>query len=319
MLVASYGQLLVPTTWAEQHHFLAGFIFSPCVALFALGVIVLSEGIVQKVGGVSLMSLARGSKAKLVRFLVVAAVTGIFIEAYARLGNLWYYAYYPTWFYWPALVPSFILYWVMIVESYMAGKALLDRVISFGGRPSKDGALRYYPWEPGFYILLGTVGAMLFVGGTLGAVLWYFVTGGYTFNPYQLVSSAAPLHYIMMAFAGLWFICESIMYGRQRPSLLHSLLHGYVVPALALLGAAAVLSLVWESQNVPVGYWVYTNWPWPDLTVFGVQLSVVAAWPANYIVYLMVPCVLVGAWGAVFWTRPDRRPQVKELHNNGGK
>jgi hypothetical protein len=309
MIVVSYGQLLIPAKWALDNHFAAGFPYSFAVAFFAFGVVVLSEGIVQKFGGVSLLGLARGSRWKFIRFFLVAAVVGLILEVFAQwLGKLWYYAYYPNWFYWPALVPSFMLYWVMIVESYMAVKAVLDHVIRKGGR--EKGPARYYRFEPYFYGFLGTVGTALFMFGTFRAIFDYIIRGGYTFNVQGPSAIAPALHYIIIAFIGLWLVCEGALYVQQLPSLIRSMLHGYFVPVLALLCSSLLLSLVWESQNAQVGYWVYTNWP-GTATVLGVQLSVILTWPANYIVYLLPAAALVPAWAHVFWTRPDRRKPEK--------
>ncbi|HSW98479.1 MAG TPA: hypothetical protein VLF71_01435 [Candidatus Saccharimonadales bacterium] len=302
LLFLSYINVLVPQEWALANHFAAGFIFTPCIALFVFGVIFLSEGVVQKLGGVSLWSLASGGGwRRYVRFFVVAAVVGCFLEVCAQwLGKLWYYPYYPTWFYWPAFLPSFILYWVMIAESYTAGKALLDRLLHWGGRQK----LRYYWFEPALYYVLGACGAGLLLFGLLRAYLDYGLTGGYFFNALSPSMRVPPLHYIIWASVGLWLLCEGVLYVRQRHSLLHSMLHGYAVPALAMVGVALALALVWESQNARVGYWAYQNWPWPGARLFGVQLSVLADWPMNYVLYLLPAASLVPAWAPVFFARP---------------
>jgi hypothetical protein len=244
-----------------------------------------------------------------VRFFLVAAIAGLTLEIFAQwLGKLWYYAYYPTWFYWPALVPSFILYWVMIVETYMAAKALLDKYLQRGGRgeePETDS-------EPYVFGLLGTVGAGLFLFGLLRALLLYkFEGGGFLFNPYTMSAYAPPLRYSVLCCVGLWLLMEAALYSRQLPSLLRSTLHGYFVPVLALVAASAVTSLVWESQNAVVHYWVYTHWPWPNLSIFGVQLSVLFTWPTHYLVYLALPAALVPAWARVFFRRPEQ-PAAKK-------
>ncbi|HSX00517.1 MAG TPA: hypothetical protein VLH38_05780 [Patescibacteria group bacterium] len=313
LLVLSYGQLLVPKNWSVMHHFAAGFILTPCVALFALGVIVLSEGIVERFKGVSLLSLARGDSGKLIRFLFVAGTVGLLAEIFAQwLGKLWYYAYYPTWFYWPALIPSFIFYWVMIIESYMATKAILDHVIKRGGE-QKEGPLAYHQIEHTLYTALGTVGFGLLLFGLVELFFNYQAKGGYVFDTLRPVVYAPPVRYVVSCFAGVWFIGEAVLYTRGLPSLIRSLLHGYIVPAVSILSTSVIVSLIWESQNAHVGYWIYTNWPGLDKTVFGVQLSVLSGWPMNYVVYLVAAAAIMASWAPVFWSRPEEPKKRKAI------
>jgi len=314
LLVAlSYGQLLVPKSWSNTHHFAAGFILTPCVALFALGVIVLSEGIVQRFNGVSLLGLARGDSWKLLRFLLVAAGVGLFAEIFAQwLGKLWYYAYYPSWFYWPALVPSFIFYWVMIVESYLASKAIFDHFITQGG-DQKKGRLEYHQIEHTLYTALGAIGMGLLLFGLVEIFFHYQLKGGYVFNALGPALYAPPLRYIIICFIGVWFIGEAVLYVRELPSLIRSVLHGYFVPVLSILVSSVLLSLIWESQNAQVGYWVYANWP-GTTAIFRVQLSVLESWPTNYIVYLILPAALVVPWAPIFWSRSSQQKKQATKH-----
>ena len=308
MVAASYGQLLVPKDWAAAHHFAAGGFLSVGVFLFAMGVIFLGEGVSQQFGGKSLIGLARGNGWNLARFLVVGAATGLLAEIFAQwLGKLWYYPYYPTWFYWPSLVASFLFYWVMIVESYFGVKAVLDRYIKWGGR-EKPGPLRYYGFEHTLYMLLGAAGVGALVFGLIEIFFSYEARGGgYTFNALGPSFYAPPLRYILLCFAGVWSIGEAVLYTRGLPSLLRSIFHGYVVPALSLAGASVLTSVIWESQNAQVNYWVYEHWPYPHLSLFHVQLSVLATWPANYVVYLIIPAAIVASWAPIIWSRPTRQ------------
>lgn len=309
MVLASYGQWLVPKDWAAENHFAAGFPLSFGVALFSFGTIFLCEGVVQKLGGASLMSLARGGGWKFVRFFVVAALVGVIVEIFAQwLGKLWYYAYYPTWFYWPSLVPSFILYWVLIVESYMAAKAVLDRLIRRGGQAEQP--VRHSDFESYLFGVFGMVGAGLLMYGLVAALFGYAVHGGYYFNALSAGEYAPALRYILYCCAGLWLLGEAVLYARQATSLVHATLRGYVVPLLAILLASTVLSLVWESQNAVVDYWVYTRWPWPDMKVLDVQVSVLLTWPVHYLPFTMLAAALVPAWAPAFFERPAARPRT---------
>jgi hypothetical protein len=41
-----------------------------------------------------------------------------------------------------------------------------------------------------------------------------------------------------------------------------------------------------ESQNIPVGLWVYTNWPLPGANILGLPLLIFLCWPLHYIAFL---------------------------------
>jgi hypothetical protein len=313
LLVATYGQLLVSQDWAALHHFQAGFIFATGIAFFTLGIIILSEGIVQRFDGVSLLSLARGGGWELARFLLVAAGVGILLEVFGQwLGKLWYYPYYPTWFYWPSFIPSFILYWVTIAESYMAVKAIFDRLIRRGGRDKKP--LDYYQFEHTLYILLGAAGIGMLIFGLINIFFDYQTNGGYTFNVFGPVYYAPPMHHIIVCLLGFWFIGEGVLYTRDLPSLIRSTLHGYFVPLLSIVGAAVPLSLIWESQNAQVGFWIDANWPSINTTIFRVPLSTLAAWPAHYVFFFILPGALVTSWASVFWGRPEQLKDKEKKH-----
>jgi hypothetical protein len=313
LVVLSYFELLIPKSWVAAHHFAAGGFYAFSLTCFVFGVIFLSEGIVQKVGGNSLISMmVRGSWRHRIRTFAVAAAVGLILEICAQwIGKLWFYPFYPTWFYWPSLIGSFLLYWVFVVESYMAAKALLDRYVRAGGRWHEHKPLRYYAFEPALYSILGVFGASLFMFGIFRAYLNYAIEGGYHFEVLQQSVIAPPFHYIIWAFIGLWLMCEGVLYASQKPSLLYSLLHGYANPALALVAVALLLGLVWESQNAMVDFWTYQNWPWPDARIFNVQWSVIITWPANYIVYLLPAAALIPAWGMKFFAR--RPAELEEL------
>jgi hypothetical protein len=323
----SYFELLIPKTWAAAHHFAAGGFYAFSLVCFIEGVVFLSEGIAQKVGGVSLMRLlTEGGWRHRIRTLATAAAVGLLLEAVAQwLGKLWYYPYYPTWFYWPSLVLSFLLYWVFIVESYLAGKALLDRWLRVGGRwHPHEHALKYYSFEPPLYYLLGMAGVGMFIYSMVRMYFAYeanIIGGGYHFDVLHASNFAPPYHLIMWAFIGLWLACEGALYASQKPSLLYSMLHGYITPLLALVGTALLLALVWESQNAMVDFWVYQNWPLPDAKIFNVQWSVILTWPANYVVYLLPAAALIPAWGHKFFARPSAELETlppHELAKTGG-
>ncbi|HEX6684345.1 MAG TPA: hypothetical protein VF062_16200 [Candidatus Limnocylindrales bacterium] len=84
-----------------------------------------------------------------------------------------------------------------------------------------------------------------------------------------------------------------------------SVFKGYWVPVGALLGVSVMLSFVMETQNTVHNYWRYTHFPGPEVTISRVEASVFAAWPMQYVVFLLMASVLVPALAPVFWDRQE--------------
>jgi hypothetical protein len=71
-----------------------------------------------------------------------------------------------------------------------------------------------------------------------------------------------------------------------------------------VLASSAGLSLIMETQNTVYRYWLYTHFPGTDLTVVGVQLSVFATWPLQYVAFLLPASLLMPPLAPLFW-KPD--------------
>lgn len=66
------------------------------------------------------------------------------------LGKLWFYPYFNTYKYAVFFILGFGFYWLMIAESYLATKAILDF-----SRKGERLVRNYYPFEAPFYKALG--------------------------------------------------------------------------------------------------------------------------------------------------------------------
>ncbi len=305
LLAGSYAQLLFPRRmFAHPAYYFHGYPIVPgnllavTETLFTLGVIVLGEGLCQRFGSPSLWRLATREKWDPVRFALAAAVACLVMELFAQwLGKLWIYPYWTLWFYWLVLLPGFAFFWVSIAESYLAVKAMLDAWVKPPGRSIKH---RFIPF---LYNVLGALAAVLLLSAAWLYARWYAARGGYVFATTVPVRYAPPFGYELLAFLGSWFAVEWGLHRRGLPSLVSSVLHGYWTPAAAIVGSSLLLSFVMESQNAVNHYWIYTHVPGPAVTLLGVQLSVFAAWPLQYLAFLLVPSLLVPPLTTLFWRR----------------
>jgi hypothetical protein len=294
LLAASYGQLLFPRRlFAHPTVFFHGYPVVPAnllgiaAAYSTLGVILIGEGICQRLGAPSLLDRVTRDWGTFGRFLLAAAAAGLAMEALGQwLAKLWIYPYWTVWFYCIVLLPGFAFYWTAIAESYLAVKAILDSRIR---TPVEAGSTRYM-W------MAGLAGAGVLLASGLGYASWYAARGGYFFANTRPVPQAPPFGYMVFAFLGALMLVEWI-----RPTVLPSLRRGYWTPVAAIVISSVAMAFLLETLNGVNHFWAYTHFPWPDLTLAGVQLSMVASWPLQYLTFLLLPSLLLPTLADLFW------------------
>jgi hypothetical protein len=294
LLAASYGQLLFPRRlFAHPTVFFHGYPVVPAnllgiaAAYSTLGVILIGEGICQRLGAPSLLDRVTRDWGTFGRFLLAAAAAGLAMEALGQwLAKLWIYPYWTVWFYCIVLLPGFAFYWTAIAESYLAVKAILDSRIR---TPVEAGSTRYM-W------MAGLAGAGVLLASGLGYASWYAAHGGYFFANTRPVPQAPPFGYMVFAFLG------SPHARGMDPA------HGVAEPAAWVLDARRGHRHQLGRDGLPLGnpercqpFLAYTHFPWPDLTLAGVQLSMVASWPLQYLTFLLLPSLLLPTLADLFW------------------
>ena len=308
LIACSYGQVLIPGgMFDEPSYVFFGYAFIPgnllafSAWLFTLGVIVLGEGVCERFGGVSLFNFATATPRRMLRVTLAAIACGLALELIGQwLGKLWVYPYWTTWFYLLVLLPGFAFYWLSIVESYLAVKAVLD---SNGKQRLGEGQAFPVPEK-----IVGFLGF-----ACLAAAAWLFgrwyARHDWALAVIRPVPQAPPFFYVLLAFAGGWLVAEWVLARRRSASLLSSVLSGYWVPVVAVLVSSALLSSVMETQNAIHHYWRYVHFPLPEVAPAGVQVSVLATWPWQYVVFLMLSGVLAPVLAPLFWDvrSPTRR------------
>ncbi len=299
LIVVSYLQWLMPKSWFMHHHFVAGCALTFFVTMFFVGVILLCGGISDKFKGAEMFGTARRSRKELVLFILAAGVSGIVLEVFAQwLGKLWIYPFFLPWIYWIVLFPGFVFYWVTIVKSYMAAKAVIDDAWP---QERSRATEPYYAFEPALYTVFGLSGIVALAYAIGHQLAWYQLHGGFTFDVIAPVFFAPPFHHTIIDFLAVWGIAEWGLYLRKSPSALRSMLHGYWAPTFAILLSAAALAFFMETQNVIHHHWIYTHWPWPDSNILGVPTTVFLTWPLHYILFMIIPGVIAPVWAKVFW------------------
>jgi hypothetical protein len=276
LLFLSYFQFLVPQASINL------LVLITAWSLFMLGIVFISEGITLKFKNYSLLKTLFKSKRNLISYLALSTLGGILLEIYAQwLGKLWIYPYLNTHLYFLVFTLGFAMYWLMIVESYLAAKAILDKL-----RKGKKLVTKYYKREGYIYNYFGLFGPLLLAGATLGLYIDYSTVGTYYFSVNEILNYKVNFIFVLLAFIGLVFIFEFVEYRKRKTSFLKDLLHEYPVPLFSILFAFLVTALIMETVNTPNNFWVYLNWPYEHITFAGLPVSMLLAWPLHYLGFL---------------------------------
>lgn len=262
---------------------------------FMLGVAWVCDWITLRIYGTSLIGEIQRNKESRRSFFIVSAIGGFLIEGIAQwLGKLWIYPYFSVPVYFLFFTLGFSAYWLMIAESYLATKAIVDLLNS--GRHSISEAFRF---EKIIFILLGIIGVILIPASIFLMLRDY--SPNYIFDIARPVTYQVNFLYILSMFLGTWFLLEYIEYRRQRLSLIKDMLHNFFSPLISILIASLSLAIIMESLNVPYGYWVYTNWPFEHITFLGLPVSMLLAWPIHYIAFLSLFRAFTGRESNMVW------------------
>lgn len=285
-LAASYLQLLLPQyenyADAPPYFWMILFVFS---ALFIFGIIFVSEGITEAVYRKSLLHAIFKNAHTIIAYFALSMVGAVMLDGVSQwLGKLWFYpllnnATYPFVF-----VFSFAIYWLMVIESYLAVKALLDAVMK-----GKRMVRTYFGFERPLYTSLGALGILLIpIAAALMTNDYAVQRGGYVFELTKAVDYKANFGFILLMFFGTWFLFEAIEYFRKETSLLRDILHHYFTPLIAVVLASFGTALLMETQNffAGAGAWVYANWPLQEVTFLGLPVVMFLFWPIHYIFFL---------------------------------
>ncbi len=244
---------------------------------FSVGYILVMDAVSFRLGGSSIL----GSPHPLRHFLhfsVAGIAAGVLLEGFAQwLGKLWYYPYFSVGSYALWFVGGFVMYSLLVFESYEGIKAVVRRFM----RPRR---VRHRRFEPRLYTAFWRYGLLGIPAGVFVILLSY--DKGYRFvidSPLYLRTAFLG---VLIVFLSVYLLLEYFEYRRRESSLLERLINRDYAPLVSILIASVVLSLVMEVQNAPLGFWRYFNLPGMDVLFLGVPVAVFLAWPLQYFAFL---------------------------------
>jgi hypothetical protein len=267
-------------------------------SFFTMTTIILCDATTNRLARSSLLEAATTSGRGWLRFLTIGALGGLMVDGIAQwLGKLWIYPFWNAAVYGSTFVVGFCAYWLAVVESYAAVKAVLKCV--FGAPANQRDKIS--DSVSALFRTFGLAGAALIVAGVLLLLRDYSAQGGYVFE----IRRAAPvrLHFewFLLAFLGCWLVLEWAQHRAGRLSLIQTLLDRNLLPLCSLLIASALFSIFMETVNASHHFWTYTNWPRPDWQLWGVPVTVLLTWPLQYVVFLSLAWLLGQDHAAEVW------------------
>lgn len=179
------------------------------------------------------------------------------------------------------LLRGFGAYFLSIITSYYAMKAILDKITH-----GKKAVTKRYKYEPALYYCLFTTGI---IGLTVTFIRLLVNTNlflSFSFNISTHKNPYLEFPYLVLTFFSLWFIFEFIQFKKGRNSLIGDTLHRYYNPLVAIIISSIILAIYMEVQNIPLRLWVYSNMPLKEITFLGLPVWVYFGWPLHYIGFL---------------------------------
>lgn len=261
-----------------------GTILTLCFASFCCGISLTCDYIATKISGVSIISLIlSNSRSKLI-YLGIGLLGGLILEgSVSYISAMWYYPYYstPLYFTITVLLGGFAAYFLSIVTSYYAVKAILDKLT-----PGKKTVTKRFKYEPALYGSLFTIGIIgLSITITRILINTSFLRS-FSFNISSHKDPYLEFPYLVITFFSLWFVFEFIQFKKGRSSLIKDTLHRYYNPLIAIVISSLILAIYMEVQNIPLRLWIYSNMPLKEIQFCGMPIWVYFGWPLHYIGFL---------------------------------
>ena len=257
-----------------------------------LGIIFIGEGITLKLKNKSLLNEILKNPKNLFTFISFSTFGGILLEGALKwFGKLWIYPYFNVSLYLAVFITGFAMYWLMVIESYLAIKMIIDYL-----HKGKQIIRRPFVFEARLYKFLGIFGLVITILTLIFIFIDYQNSNLVLFSKRDLIGITANykvnVPYFLLLFTGLWFILEFIEYSRKKTSLLKDIIHSYFSPIGAILIGSFILAVIMETENVPLGYWIYTNVPLAEIKFIGLPILLFIGWPLHYILFLSLFRVL---------------------------
>lgn len=208
---------------------------------------------------------------------VIGLISALFIESFGNwTWKLWWYPPFSSYAYMIFMPIILIFYFYIILKGYLAARVLLEpyrKKIKFNVKKYRI-----------LFDTLGIVGCFGFIVGIIQAVSMLHIKGLGFFNSFGI--HRFNLLNVIIVSISLLFILEYLEYREREDTFLLHLIKGDFVPLLCVVIATLFTAISMEALNVPLSIWVYTNWPYANISISGLPFTVFVAWIIQYILLI---------------------------------
>jgi len=253
----------------------SGLVFS---LIYGVGYIILCNAIITKYSKRKPQYFVRIPRKHI---YTVGLISAIVIELFANwVWKLWYYPHFSIPVYFFALFFVLVAYFYFILKGYLAVRAVF--VAHIRQKEIKKTKRSYHS----LFKTLGLLGSLGFVLGLIQDIKTVHINSSTFFNSYGL--QKFNLFNIVLIAVSLVFILEYLEYREREDTFIMHLLQGDWVPLASMVIASLLTSITMEGFNIPLSIWIYTNWPYANISLFSLPLTVLLAWPIQYILLISI-------------------------------
>ncbi len=238
--------------------------------LFIIGFFLIVEKINLYLNKDSLLKRIKKKDYLGLKIFLIGTIIGILFEVYGVLiSNLWY-SYFQNW----SLNEQMIHYLLGIIVGYSLPSLVyfdLYKIISFFMKKRNEKVRVMLPKKVGYFLFcVGIFSLMIPILMYKPSLSWNPILRGLLFS---------------FCLLGIWLILEYFEIKKHENTFLNCLFTRRFKPLLIILVCSFIISISWEVLNKLRPSWIYQNMPLMEVTIFGLPLGLIIAWPTLFVIY----------------------------------
>jgi len=237
---------------------------------FIIGLFLFFDALDFKLNKTSLIHRMKNKNHLMLRLVLVGSVIGIVFEIYGvYISNLWY-SYFQNW----PLLKSLPPYFLGILVGYG-----LPALMYFSAYKVVSTLIKKKYHKHKLKIPKGIFTILLIIGIIFLIIPIIFYKQSLEWNPIVRGSLFG------FCLIGLWLIFEYFEHKQHKHTFLTTLFQTNFKPLLSMIIMSLIISISWEYLNVLRASWIYQNIPFINITILGLPIAIIIAWPMLFVVY----------------------------------
>ena len=234
-------------------------------------------------------SILPRKKTQLVNFreLVIASLIMNFISdsTGSWLLKLWYFPLFQNpLIYLMIIAPmGYILFGFILYVFYRLFKHHWDYKVKKGRMKKKHKKIFH------FLIHLQLVAGIFGIFHSVRYYLSFISTNNiiwYAFD--QNITATVRIEFFILLWLSLFWIFEYLSFLLKKETLTRDLIRGNFIPLISIIVSSIVCIILVEFANAPFQIWIFTNWPFQEISLFKIPVVAYLLWPTQYLLLLSI-------------------------------